>query len=196
MFYKKFPSIIFFALLLISYIAGLQPSMAAECPQKGEVFPSIALPTPKDVHARSYLGLKETNHFTISDVKAEIVILEVFSMYCPYCQKEAPLVNDLYNMINESQNIKDKIRIIGVGAGNTEFEVQVFSSTYSIPFPLISDESFSFHKAIGEVRTPYFFVIKINPDGSNVIIYSKGGTIKAPETFLELILSESGLKRR
>lgn len=194
MLYKKIKITFFLAVIFHSCILGSQTLLSAECPQKGDVFPDIALSTPKDMHERSYLGLKETTHFTIPDINAEVVIVEIFSMYCPYCQKEAPLLNELFNMINKSQDIKDKIKILGIGAGNTPFEVQVFRDTYSIPFPLISDESFSVHKVIGEVRTPYFFVIKNNPGGSPTIIYSKVGTIKEPETFLELILNESGLK--
>lgn len=93
-------------------------------------------------------------------------------MYCPYCQKEAPIVNELYQIINNRQDIKDKIKIIGIGAGNTPFEVEVFRNQYNIPFPLFPDESFSIHKAVGDVRTPYFFVFKINPDGSQDYLFS------------------------
>lgn len=191
---KKIKIIIFLAVFFNSFIFGSKTLLSAECPLKGDVFPDITLSTPEDIHERSYLGLNETTHFTISDIKAEIVILEIFSMYCPYCQKEAPLVNELYNMINKLQDIKDKIKILGIGAGNTEFEIQVFRDTYAIPFPLISDKSFLVHKVIGEVRTPYFFVIQNKSDSSNTIIYSKVGTIKEPGTFLEHILNESGLK--
>jgi peroxiredoxin len=116
-------------------------------------------------------------------------------MYCPYCQKEAPNVNELYQLINSKPDLKDKIKIIGVGAGNTPFEVDVFKKQYNVPFPLFPDESFSIHKSVGNVRTPYFFVIKINADGSNKIIYSKAGSIQDPNQFLDFILKESGLKK-
>jgi len=188
---KKLRIILSIAVLLSSFLFAPQTVLSAECPLQGDVFPDIKLSAPENMHDRSYLGLTEKTHFSISDIRAEIVIVEIFSMYCPYCQKEAPLVNELYTMINKQQDIKDKIKILGIGAGNTGFEIQVFRDTYAIPFPLVPDESFSVHKAIGEVRTPYFFVVRNTSDGSHRIIYSQVGTIKDPGAFLELILKES-----
>ncbi len=115
-------------------------------------------------------------------------------MYCPYCQKEAPVVNELYQIINERPALKDKIKIIGIGVGNNPFEVEVFKNKYNIPFPLFPDASFSIHKSVGEVRTPYFIVIKINVDGSHKILYSKAGSIQDPNQFLDFVLKTSGLK--
>jgi peroxiredoxin len=167
---------------------------AVECPATGEAFPEVTLSVPENVKEKNYLGLENKGSFKISQIKAEVVILEIFSMYCPHCQKEALLVNELYNIIDNRQDIKEKIKIIGIGAGNTPFEVEVFKNQYDIPFPLFHDESFSIHEAIGDVRTPYFFVFKINKDGTNEIIYSKVGTIEDPEQFLNLILKESAKK--
>jgi peroxiredoxin len=162
-------------------------------PAKGDLFPAISLAMPEREGAREYLGLAGNGSFSISQIKADLVIVEIFSMYCPYCQKEAPLVNDLYRMISEKPDLKDRIKIIGIGAGNTPFEVDVFRNKYDIRFPLFSDESFTVHRAVGEVRTPYFFVLKTNADGSDRVIYSKVGTIQDPKQFLDLIVKEAGL---
>jgi protein-disulfide isomerase len=54
-----------------------------------EVFSEITLPVPEKAGEREYLGLTGTSRSDIS-IKADLVILEIFSMYCPYCQKEAP----------------------------------------------------------------------------------------------------------
>jgi peroxiredoxin len=115
-------------------------------------------------------------------------------MYCPYCQREAPQVNELYQLLTKRPDLKDKIKIIGLGAGNSAYEVQVFKDKYAVPFPLFPDENFTIHDAVGRVRTPYFFGIRINPDGSNRIIYSKVGTIQDPQQFLELLLKQADLK--
>ena len=123
-----------------------------------------------------------------------MLIIEIFSMYCPYCQKEAPLVNDLYQAIDKDPGLKEKIKMIGIGAGNTPFEVDIFRNQFKIPFPLFADDSFTVHKRVGEVRTPYFFVLKVNADRSNTLIYSKVGTIRDPAQFLKLILNEADLK--
>ena len=114
-------------------------------------------------------------------------------MYCPFCQREAPAVNRLYNKIEGNASIRDKIKLIGIGAGNSSFEVGIFKKKYHVPFPLIPDNDFSIYNALGKVRTPYFIGVKINPEGTNQIIYSKLGALKGEDRFLKLILKHSGL---
>jgi peroxiredoxin len=161
---------------------------------KGEIFPEITLTVPENDSQKAYLGLSGKGTFTLSTIKADVVIIEIFSMYCPYCQKEAPLVNDLFDAVNKNPGLKEKIKMIGIGAGNTAFEVDIFRKQYNIQFPLFADDSFTVHKKVGEVRTPYFFVLKMNPDGSNKLIYSKVGTIQDAGQFLKLVQDEAGLK--
>ncbi len=161
---------------------------------KGDPFPAATLSVPEKENEKEYLGLKGKGQFDIAQIKAELLIIEIYSMYCPYCQKEAPTVNKLYELINGREDIRDRIKLIAIGAGNTPFEVDIFRKQYNVRFPLFPDESFAIHKKIGEVRTPYFFVLKMNPDGSNILVYSKVGSIQDAGQFLEMILKESGLQ--
>ena len=191
---KKTAAFIFAAILC--FTLSYQAAQAGNrTPAKGESFPDIALVMPDKPFDKDYLGLKGKNTFKLSQIKADVVILEVFSMYCPYCQREAPIVNQLYDMIDKRTDIKNRVKIIGVGVGNTPFEVGIFRNQYNIQFPLVPDESFAGHKAVGEVRTPHFFVIKINTDGSSSIIYSKTGSIQDPNQFIDMIVQDSGLKQ-
>jgi len=70
--------LIFFACLaLVRYQA-----LAATNPvAKGNVLPTIYLAVPEDAAARKYLGLADSGKFTIPQVKAQVVILQVFSRY-------------------------------------------------------------------------------------------------------------------
>jgi len=180
--------------IIIMFFFVLQVYAAELTPAKGDIFPDITLSKTEKASEKEYLGLSGKGSFRISQIKAELLILEIFSMYCPYCQKEAPIVNELYQIINKREDLRNKIRIIGVGAGNNPFEVDVFRNQYNIQFPLFSDESYSVHKSVGEVRTPHFFVIKKTGDKKNTIIYSKVGSIQDPKQFLDMILEESGMK--
>lgn len=180
--------------IFIYFLFFLTYSNAAEkTPIDGEAFPDILISPPENQNDIDYLGLKEKKDFKLGQIKAELVIVEIFSMYCPYCQKEASAVNELYNKIQENDIYKNRIKILGIGAGNTQFEVNLFKSQFNIMFPLVIDENFKVHKKIGEVRTPYFFVVKINSDGSTKIIYSKVGSIQEPSDFLDMIVKKSGL---
>ena len=178
-------------ILLLSSIgllfAGIVP------PQEGEMLPEITLSVPEVQIHRDYLGVtKNKKSFHIPEIKTEIVLIEIFSMYCPYCQKDAPVVNELYNKIEQDGKLKNKIKLIGIGAGNSLFEVDFFQKTYNINFPLFPDGDFSIHKIFGEVRTPYFIGVKLKKDGTHSIFYSNRGAIEDAPKFLNLILSKAG----
>ncbi len=180
--------VLIFLLLSIGLLsAGIAP------PKEGGVMPEITLSVPEVQTHQDYLGIaKNKKTFRIPEIKAEVVLIEIFSMYCPYCQKDAPVVNELYNKIAQDEKLKNKIKLIGIGAGNSSFEVDFFQKTYDIHFPLFPDGDFSIHKMVGEVRTPFFIGVKINKDGTHRIFYSKRGAIENAPKFLNLILSKAG----
>jgi len=173
---------------------GSSSSQASAVPPiKGDRLPEIRLPIPNRPEERKYLGLPAQRSFKILQIKASIVIIEVTSLYCPICQKEASRVNELYEIIERNRTWKDKIKLIAIGAGNSPKEMELLKRTYAIPFPLFSDQDFTLHKALGEVRTPYFIAVKINGDGTDQVTYSEPGAFEEPETFIERITKDSGL---
>lgn len=168
-------------------LAGAGLVSATSPPQKGDVLPELNLSVPQDPEHRSYLGVSGQGVFQVPQIKAEVVLVEVFSMYCPACQKEAPHVNELYKMIEADPQTRGRIKLIGVGAGNTPFEVEVFRKKYEVPFPLFADADFAMHRSLGEVRTPYFIGVRIK-DGRPEIFYTLLGSFESPAEFLQLLL--------
>jgi len=168
---------------------------ASNAPIVGSQLPETTLPIPDNPDERHYLGLTgKGSSFRIPQIKAKVVVVEIFSMYCPYCQREAPEVNKLYSAVEDDQDLKGKIKLIGIGVGNSPFEIEVFKKKYNVPFPLFPDEDFSIHKCFGETRTPYFIAIKINDDGAHKVIYSQLGGMKGVEQFLKKMTQLSGLE--
>jgi len=164
---------------------------------ESEPLPQLVLPVPADEHHRTYLGLQvggDGATFEVVEIDADILLIELFSMYCPYCQAEAPVLNELYDKIQNNSSLKDRFKLIGIGVGNTTFEVEHFRNTYKIPFPLFPDDDFSIHKKIGEVRTPYFFAVGINKDGTHRILYSHAGRLENHDQFINMLLQRAGLK--
>lgn len=162
-------------------------------PKEGNAFPEIELLKPANPMEIKYLGLSGDGLFKISQIKAEVVIIEIFSMYCPYCQGEAPNVNSLFTLIENNPVLKNKIKIIGIGINNSLFETDIFKKKYKVEFPLIPDGDFKLHKIMGEVRTPYFIVVKLK-GGKTEVIYSRLGALGDNNIFLGKITKLSGLK--
>jgi thiol-disulfide isomerase/thioredoxin len=154
----------------------------------------MRLPIPKGPGEKRYLGLSGSDFFRIPQIKAKVVVIEIFSMYCPQCQKIAPGIEELFRVIENDPDLKDKIKLIGIGAGNSYYEVEVFKKTYHTSFPLFPDNDFIIHKALGDVRSPYFIAIRINQDGTHKVVHSELDSFKEAHAFLELIITASGLK--
>jgi peroxiredoxin len=103
-------------------------------------------------------------------------------------------VNEFYQAIEQREDLKGKIKIIGIGIGNTPADVEYFKKKYQVPFPLFPDEDNSIHTALGKPRAPYFIGVKISENGSPQVYYSKLGAFGKPDKFLASMLKLSGLE--
>jgi peroxiredoxin len=151
------------------------------------------LHAPFRTEGAKYLGVPENQGFNLSDIDAEYLLIEIFSMYCPYCQAEATHVNDLFEKIRSSKH-SDKLKLIGIGAGNTEYEVKYFRDKYDVEFPLFSDGDYAIHKIVGQVGTPYFFLARNKGGGEFEVLLEQEGAYKDTKTFFNRVIKAAGLE--
>jgi len=156
---------------------------AAAGARPAQVSLEFTLPVPKAPEDRAYLGFDAQDSFTLDQVDADILIVEIFSMYCPICQREAPRVNKLFKKLSAVKN--KKIKLIGIGAGNSAYEVAFFKETYTIPFPLFSDGEFSIHKTIGERGTPFFIALLPGAAKDHRIFFTHSGDMGDLDLFFK-----------
>jgi thiol-disulfide isomerase/thioredoxin len=182
------------AVVTVLCLLVLPLGAVAAPPAVGERFPDVVLPAPANPAHSAALGVSGKETFHVGQAAGQVLIIEIFSMYCPFCQKEAPQVNALYKAIGKREDTAGKVTLIGIGAGNSPMEVDLFRETYDVAFPLFPDGDLSIHKLLGEVRTPYFFVMKRLPDGALEVIYSKLGGIPDVDKFLDDIVNGAGLR--
>jgi thiol-disulfide isomerase/thioredoxin len=122
-------------IILVSFLHLMPAEAVNKIPLKGEAFPLIKLPMPENKYERRYLGLSGAGSFRISQLKAKVVIIEIYSLYCPHCQAFAPEVNALYRMIEQIPGLQDQIKLIGIAAGNSPLEVTAFKEKHEVQAP-------------------------------------------------------------
>jgi thiol-disulfide isomerase/thioredoxin len=121
-------------LIPLSLICLLLWSMPVQAlPRAGERMPDLAVNGTLSAEAAEYLGLPAgTVGFRLSEVRAEFLLVEIFSMYCPHCQHEAPRLNELFRRLPDSP-LAGRLKVLGVGVGNSDFEVDFFARSSRSP---------------------------------------------------------------
>ena len=94
--------------------------------------------------------------------KAEVVLLNIFDMYCIHCQKDAKYINELQALI-QAQGMSSKINIYGIGWNNTTLETDLYKKRYHVTYPVIPDKARAISSQFGKVRPP--LVIAIRKEG-------------------------------
>jgi len=154
----------------------------------GSLMPDLLLRGELSPEHVNHLGFKGPAPRQLSEIKASTIILVAFSMYCPHCQREAPALNELNELI-KNRGLADEVKLIGVGIGNSDFEVQVFRDKYATTFPLFSDPDFKVNKEIGEVGTPFFYVLAMNPEKKEIrVVKTLLGRMESAESFFDQAL--------
>jgi thiol-disulfide isomerase/thioredoxin len=165
------------------------PASAKKAPAAGERLAEMRLEAPEAPDQRKYLGLSASGAFDPTTIPGRLLVIEIFSMYCPHCQREAPAVNNLYQAIEASETLRGRVKMIGIGVGNSPYEVDYFRQHYQIAFPLFPDPDFVIHQSLAEVGTPFFIVAAIGSDDRGRILWTGAGHMGKLETFINRLNS-------
>lgn len=107
----------------------------------GTVAPDFSLPAP------------DGKTYTLSQFKGKVVLLELFAPWCPHCQDDAPLINQVY------ERYKDKdVQVLAVSGSPWGYKLDEqraaqqtptpismddiiwFRDTFKVPFPILLDK--------------------------------------------------------
>jgi peroxiredoxin len=194
----------FLAALVLGLLLGFTPvqSLAANASDSpamkplpiGQAFPDIAFKGPLSATEAKDLGVDAADKtIRFSQLKTEAIILVVFSMYCPFCQKEGTELDKMHKLIGQ-KGLADKVKLVGLGAGNSAFEVNIYREKFGLGFPLFPDQDFEAYKALGQVGTPYYYILKRR--GSEFIIVDEQlGCVASPGSFLDRVLEKTGMAK-
>jgi hypothetical protein len=136
----------------------------------GEAFPEVALKTPAKAKERAYLGISGGDRFRIQDLRGEVILVEILNVYCAACQRQAPLYNRLFAMIQSNPAARKRIKMIGIAVGNDDEEVQMFRDHFQVPYPIITDPEYRLHDAVGGGPTPFSIIVRRDPGTRSALV--------------------------
>ena len=94
-----------------------------------------------------------------------------------------PVVNRLYNTIQQDATLKKDVKLFGIGVGNRPKELEAFKKVQRAQIHLIPDEGGDVWTALGSAATPAMVIA--TPSGK--VLYSHVGPIKDFDAFLKEI---------
>jgi peroxiredoxin len=157
--------------------------------------PVFELPVPEGTADRTYLGISGTGTFKVADISARVLIIEVLDFDCPYCRNAAPMIEEVYRQIEGREDLRDRIKIIGIASGNSPYEVGLFKEKYHVSFPLFADGERRAARSFHVLGTPTFIAARIKKKGTAERFYLYLGSFEHPSQFLADIVKRSGMDR-
>jgi len=139
-------------------------------------FPDLTLKGALSVDLAAYLGVA-ANPFRLTQIQADYLFIEAYSLYCPACQRDAPALNELYRRI-EATGLGARVRMIGLGLGNTSAETAHYRDKYAVPFPLFEDGEYLIHGELDEPVAPTYYIVRLEGNGATTL-YEREGPLEA-----------------
>jgi len=154
----------------------------------GDLFPSYTFSPPTSSGDLAYLGLSEGKPFALGDIQTDLIVLELLNIYCTSCQKQAPIYNEVFDLVERDTVMKGRVKWMGVAVGNNETEVEFFRKGKRIPFPIFTDIHFKLYEAVGGpggIRTPFTILVRKDEKGRGIVVDSHMGFRSNREEIIE-----------
>ncbi|MFT8321483.1 MAG: thiol-disulfide oxidoreductase ResA [Bacillus sp. (in: firmicutes)] len=116
----------------------------------------------------------------LSNYKGQGIFLNFWATWCKPCEKEMPLINELYNQYKQH-----KVQVFSINVGESTLTVNRFIEEYGLTFPTMIDSDESVQEAYAINPLPVTFLIDKN--GGIIDIYTGELTEKKIQEMMEKI---------
>lgn len=169
---------LFVSLFVIFFFQGAN---AENRIKTGMELPDIQLEGQDCIKMARYLGVKNPEpHMDLSKIPAKLIVIEFFSVFCPVCQSQAPIANKLYKIIQRNPDLKNDVKMIAVGIGTLQQEIDAYKKQYGVKFPVLIDSPQNTH---GINQIPYTMLINTKRQ----VLYTHLGLIENLDEFITKI---------
>jgi peroxiredoxin len=87
------------------------------------------------------------------------------------CQKNAPVVNRLYNLIQEDLALAHDIKVLTISVADNKVRADDFKAKFKLPFPILPDEKGEIYFAL---KQPVIPSILMTTTGGKVLMNHNG----------------------
>jgi hypothetical protein len=96
------------------------------------------------------------------------------------CQKNAPVVNRVYNLFKEDKNLSKDIKMIGIGLGTQPEDLPSYIKAFKVEFPLFADPKKEIQKKVNVQAVPHAVLL----DKKGKVLMSHVGLIGNFDAFV------------
>ncbi|MGA3115467.1 MAG: TlpA disulfide reductase family protein [Syntrophobacteraceae bacterium] len=171
--------------LIVACMSIFFQSSGAFCADLGEKESPInfTLPPLDSEQTQTYLGLDAMKPFKVSDIRAKIVVIEFMSARCPHCQANAPIMNDIYKMIQADSGLAD-VKVIAIAVADDKTGVETFKKQFKTPFPILLDENREIARSMSVRATPTTMVVSTE---DAKVLFNHTGVISDVDAFVKQV---------
>jgi peroxiredoxin len=141
---------------------------------KGTALPKVFFKDVASGEALKYLDLRRQKNFSLNDIPGSVLVIELFSTYCTTCPKNVPIMNDVFTAVEKDPRLRGKVKVFGIGIGNTRKEVEDYRKAHGMIFPVLTDYDFAVHDALGNPRVPCTMFVKKSAKGKKIVDIHQG----------------------
>ena len=172
---------LWFGLLGLALLLVFSGSLAAAALKVGYQAGNLKFAKTMAETDQRYLGLKTPGPYTLKDIQAKYVLIEVLNANCPHCVEQAGAMNRLYRLV-EGSDLKDRLKFIGV-VSNSEAAAAGWKQAYKVPFALAPDPEWEIAGDLNITGTPTTVVVD---KSGKVIVWHDGVFNDANKAFNQL----------
>jgi peroxiredoxin len=171
--------------LIVACTSIFLHSSSAFCADPGEKDSPVkfALLPPDSAQTQAYLGLDAMKPFKVGDIRAKIVVIELMSARCPHCQANAPVMNDIYKMIQADSGLAD-VKVLAIAIADDQTRVETFKKQFKTPFPILPDENREITRSMGVQNTPTTMVVSTE---DAKVLFTHAGAIPDADAFVKQV---------